>query len=129
MERVIVTIQKANENLIHDVEIPADMTLEECLSMLVRGLGWDLNQFSLPISYDVLRKSNHQKLDFKKSIIANGILDGDWLLLYPQEASTAQAEDGHIGLVRRWQPLTTPQPGEAPKRTASVAVKWKQLDE
>ncbi len=140
MERVIVTVKRADREWMHDLELPADVPLAQMVPMLLQVLRWPFNPGAPLGGYGVEARPPGRTLTAGETLAQAGIWDGAWLVLHADPLLVDEARFGAdaAGAKTGWRrldapvgerPLPTPAPeGETPA-VPSGGFAWKRLDE
>lgn len=152
MERIIVsvTVKRADESRVRDVELSAHVPVEELVLALTRKFGWELDTSGNPIQYRVETYPTGITLQPGQTLAQADTWDGSWLVLHPSEgtapsaprASASPAADAPApapdpaapsapGPLKGFRPLDLAQPStqKVPAPPPADGYVWKRVDD
>jgi hypothetical protein len=93
MERIIVTVKRANEARVRDVELAADLPIEQIAEALAQKFGWDRDSNGRQVSYRIEAHPPGRDLDPGETLAQADTWDGAWLVLHPNGVKPPKPAD------------------------------------
>jgi hypothetical protein len=135
MDRVIVSVKRADLDWSRDLELPADMPMGQLAPMIAGALRWPLAETPDRLNgYAVEARPSGHEFRANESLAHAGVWDGAWLVFHPsqavldrarQDTSSFKPEEGW----RRLDGAPAPPPPPKPDAAAGEGFAWKRLDE
>jgi hypothetical protein len=115
MKRVVVTVKREGEARVQDLELPADVPVQEWLDEMVDVLKWERASDTLQIGYHLKAYGPRTSeegvpIPLQDTLEDAGVRDGFWLVGVPKPVEAKMLKD-------------TIEPLEAPESTLSESVK------
>ena len=135
MERVIVTVKRADRDSTRDLELPADMLLDQLVAFVAQALRWPLNPGDPLGGYTLEARPPGRTLRPDETLADARVWDGAWLVFHPDDSTAGDSRFATPvpGPGPGWRRVDAPQPSvePPPKRPAGPAggFAWKRLDE
>ena len=155
MERAIVTVERRDEALGRDLEVPTGIEAGQLARLVARALYWEADSAGQPIEYEIWAEPPGRLLQSDESLADVGAWEGARLVLQrvgdvsglspgPDHACPSQEDPtsdfpvaDQDGPVRRWRPLgvelptgLVPGQGDASLNQPGegTGFAWKQVD-
>jgi hypothetical protein len=98
MKRVVVTVKREGEARVQDLELPADVPVQEWLDEMVDVLKWDTSSGSLQIGYQLKAygpRTPEEGVPIQPhaTLEDSGVRDGFWLVGVPQHFKAKTSKD------------------------------------
>lgn len=158
MERIIVTVKRVGEARVRDIEIAANVPVEQLATELAQALGWERDTAGNAITYAVEAHPPGRILQTHETLAQVQAWDGAWLVFHPQilpsmsatQSATTPAtaapsppisqsppnatatNSPAAGPVSGWKPLNLPSPSPPPSNpppSDGAGFVWKQVDD
>ena len=135
MERVIVTVRRTDESRERDIEIAADLPVEQLVMAVAQALSWIPDAAGQPVSYEVEAHPPGRMLRPDETLAQAQAWDGTRLVFHPHNAPPTPPPSDRRDQsepVIGWHPLslpTAPSPSPTHKPSSSDGFAWKQVDE
>jgi hypothetical protein len=110
MERVIVTVKLASEARVRDIELSANVPIEQLARVLAQRLGWSQQFADQQVTYDVDVHPPGRRLNPKETLAQANAWDGAWLVFHPRPLA-AEPEPSMFNV--SWEPLDLSSPKTA----------------
>lgn len=111
MERVIVTVKRAGEARVRDLEVPAEVKTSQLADLIASALQWQSDPAGQAMRYEIKAEPLGRLLQPHESLADAGVWDGSWLVFQPVGAMPWQDTTR--------QPPSRPEP--APSRGTPVS--------
>ena len=134
MERVIVTVLRADEGVEHDLEVPAELEVGRLAELIAHALKWSSLPGAPQLRFQVEARPPGRLLGPGETLASAGAWDGAWLILHPAGAGQRPTQPVG-GPVREWRSLGFDPRQEAPAEADSAQPEqktgfaWKPLDD
>jgi hypothetical protein len=136
MERMIVTLKRADKDVTRDLELPADVPMAQLVPMLLQALRWPLNPGAPLGGYGIEARPPGRTLSGDETLAQAGVWDGACLTLHPDPSVADGARFGTpaAGVQPGWRRVDLPaqqelEPSQDRPQGPSKGFAWKQLDE
>lgn len=83
MERVIVTVKRAGEARVRDLEVPAEVKANQLTELIAGALQWQSDAAGQSLHYEIKAEPLGRLLQPHESLAEAGVWDGSWLVFQP----------------------------------------------
>jgi hypothetical protein len=83
MERVIVTVKRAGEARVRDLEVPAEVKATQLTDLIAGALQWQSDAAGQALRYEIKAEPLGRLLQPQESLADAGVWDGSWLVFQP----------------------------------------------
>lgn len=142
MERVIVTVKRAGEARVRDLEVPAEVKATQLAELIAGALQWQSDSAGQTLHYEIKAEPLGRLLQPHESLADAGVWDGSWLVFQPVGGTVWQAPSQRTELppspttpVSGFRDLGIPipppvesTPPAQPDNKSSSGFTWKRLD-
>jgi hypothetical protein len=135
VERVILSVKRADLDWSWDLELPAELPLARLVPLVAHALRWGMDESQPLAGYQVEAQPPHRPLGPQDTLGGAGVWDGAWLTFYPgptvkERQDIAPPADTPSAGWRRLGDTSSPEPAPPPqKKKPSGGFAWKQIDE
>jgi len=115
MERVIVTVKRAGEARVRDLEVPAEVKASQLGELIAAALQWQSDAAGQTMRYEIKAEPLGRLLQPHESLVDAGVWDGSWLVFQPV-GSTPWQPPAHQPPIQSGSPPSgeTPVKGHIP---------------
>jgi hypothetical protein len=89
VERIIVTVKRANEQRVRDVELAVHVPAEQLAEALAQKFGWDHDSNGGQVVYKIEAYPPGRALNPGETLAEADTWDGAWLVLHPEAGASA----------------------------------------
>ena len=99
MERVIVTVKRADEARVRDLDVPAGIGADELADVIASALHWDRDSSGKKNEFAIQADPPGRKLRQEETLLSAGVRDGAWLTFIQEGRDKAAKIDitGSVG--------------------------------
>ncbi|HWI61527.1 MAG TPA: EsaB/YukD family protein [Symbiobacteriaceae bacterium] len=119
-QKVVVSISRADEGQVYDVELPVDVPLGSLAAVAAMALGWSEDEQGRTVAFEVKVHQDGRTLSAHDSLAQAGVWDGSWLVFHPRPGLVVQRPAPAA------EPPTAPVP-LAPVQAPSPIIRWRPL--
>ncbi len=83
MQRVIVTVRRADETRLRDLELPADIDAGQLANIVAEALRWQSNPQGAKASYTIEAHPLGRTMQPNETLAGASVWDGSWLVFHP----------------------------------------------
>jgi hypothetical protein len=86
MERIVVTVKRANEAASHDLDLPASLPIYRLIELVTHSLNWDAAANGQAQPYQIEAQPLGRYLASNETLLSAGVVQGCWLIFgYPTD--------------------------------------------
>lgn len=135
MERVIVSVKRADLDWSRDLELPAELPMTDLVAMVAKALRWPTSEGDGHLGgYLVEARPSGRELGPADTLAGTGVWDGAWLIFHPDQSTLEQAklDTSPPDPSKRWRrvdEVSGSEPSTSEESFPGDGFAWKRLDE
>jgi hypothetical protein len=133
MQRVIVSVERAESGESRDLELPAEIEAVRLAGLIASALRWTTDWSGQPVRYQIEAPSLGRLLQPHETLASAGVWDGSRIVLCPIGAARRPTPQRSPGPLAGWRSIgdnpTTDSGEPATEQQPAPGFAWKPVDE